>query len=202
MKVSKILETRIDVKDSSDIFCSNYDLKLLNLLRIKYKNRCFKGIFILDVKNIVRRSSLRCKNKVLDGSTYVDISFEVIGIMYEYGDIIHKCKISHINNNGTMFAKSEFASIYIKNVNGGNLFKIDDEIPVIVNMVGYTLYDKGISVSAIPLVPIIKKSTIFKVIKDEINDTNNNEELFDVLIKELCDKIKNNLQEFNLYNAS
>lgn len=170
MKVTKILETRLDIIDINSIFCSDYEKNIMSMLKNKYNNRCFKSIYILDVNRIVARSNLHCKNKVLDGSTYIDVSFEISGIVYEKGDIIHNCKIIQINNNGTMHAKSKYASIHIKNIDGLVVFKEMEEVPVIVNMTRYNIFEDEISVSAIPFIPILKKSTVFKITDALVND--------------------------------
>jgi hypothetical protein len=163
MKVIKIVETRVDINDISDMFCSDYNSNILKKLKTLYTKKCFKSIFILDILRIVNRSSLHCKNKVLDGGTYIDVSFEVSGIIYEKGEVIHNCKIIQINNNGTMHAKSEYASINIKNVEGLAVIKESDEIPVIVHMVRCNIFEEEISVLAIPFIPIVQPSIIYKI---------------------------------------
>lgn len=178
MKVIKVVETRVDIDDINDMFCSDYNSNILKKLKTLYTKKCFKSIFILDILRIVNRSALHCKNKVLDGGTYIDVSFEVSGIVYEKGEIIHNCKIIQINNNGTMHAKSEYASINIKNVEGLAVIKESDEIPVIVHMVRCNIFEEEISVLAIPFIPIIQPSIIYKITGANIKDKKEN--LFDM----------------------
>ena len=172
MKVVKILETCLDIKDINDMFCSNYNEKMMQILKSKFKNHCYKSIYILDILRIVKRSELKCKNKVLDGDVYIHISFEVSGIIYEKGDIIHGCSIVQINNNGTIHAKSKYASIYIKNIDGLTVFKEKDEIPVIVNTARYSIFETEISVSAVIFMPIVKKSIIFRILDKGESESN------------------------------
>jgi hypothetical protein len=164
MIVKKIFETRLDIKDINFIFCQNYNERIIAELTEKYKNVCFKSVYILEITKIIKKGEMYCKNKVLDGSTYMDITFEALGIVYEKGEILHNCKILQINNNGTMHAKGKYTSIYVKNIDGMNIFKVGEEIPLIVNMCRYNIYETEISVSAIPLIPIAKKSVIYRVI--------------------------------------
>jgi hypothetical protein len=91
----------------------------------------------------------------LDGEAYVDILFEVSGIVYEEEEIIHNCKIIEIIND-SMIAKSEYASIQIKIINNITVFKKGEEIPIIVKKVAYKPFENGIAIVAIPFVPIIK----------------------------------------------
>ena len=166
MLIKKILETRLDIANTNDIFCADYGKNALLLLKDKYTKRCFKSVYVLDVLHIIKRSAIHCKNKVADGSGYMDVTFEVSGIIYEKGEVIHNCKIIQINNNGIMHAKSEHASLFIKNIDDTVIFKEMDEIPVIVNMAKYGMYETEISVSSYPFMPLPKKSIILKIIDD------------------------------------
>jgi len=163
MKIIKVVETRIDIRDITDMFCSNYDAKFLQILRNLYVRKCFKSIYILEINKIISRSDIHCKNKVLDGSTYIDISFEVTGVIYEKGEIIHNCRIIQINNNGTMHAKSEYASIKIKNVDGLVVVKENDTMPVIVHEHRCNIFEEEISILAIPFIPIVKQPIIYNI---------------------------------------
>lgn len=194
MKVNKIIETRIDINNINDMFCSDYNNNILQILKKLYIKKCFKSIFILDIIRIVNRSGLHCKNKVLDGGTYIDISFEVSGIIYEKGEIIHNCKIIQINNNGTMHAKSDYASLNIKNVEGLVLVKENDIIPIIVHMSRCNIFEEEISVMAIPFIPILKQPIIYK-----INITSNS---IDVLDLDVITKLENELQKIKKTNSS
>jgi hypothetical protein len=180
MKITKLIETRLDIKDMSNIFNANYDNNLLNELKKRFVKRCYKSIYILDITKIIKRSKLKCKNKVLDGSLYIDILFEVDGLIYEKEEVIHNCKIIQINNN-IMHAKSEFTSLQIKNISGLNIFKESEEIPVIVNMVRYNIFIDEISVSAIPFIPFEKVPTVYKITNTALDLEN---------IKEIEAKIK------------
>lgn len=163
MKIIKVVETRININEITDMFCSNYNEKFLQILKKLYIRKCFKSIYILDINKIINRSDIHCKNKVLDGTTYIDISFEVTGVIYEKGEIIHNCKIIQINNNGTMHAKSEYASINIKNVEGLVVVKENDTIPVIVHEHRCNIFEEEISVLAIPFIPILKQPIIYNI---------------------------------------
>lgn len=163
MHIQKTIEVRLDIKNIDDIYCTHYNSNILKILKNKYNNRCYQSVYIIDVLEIIRRSALHAKDKVLDGTMYIDVSFKVSGIIYEKGEVIHNCKIIQVNNNGTMHAKSEFASIYIKNIEAFTIFKEFDEIPVIVNMAHYNIIETEISVAAVPLVPITETPSIFRV---------------------------------------
>jgi hypothetical protein len=153
MKVVKLMETRIVIDDITDMFCSNYDAMVLNLIKKKFNGRCYKSVYILDILRVITRSDLKCKNKSLDGYVYLDVQFESLCMLYENGEIIHNCKIVQILSKNVILAKSTHCSIQIKNPTKIDIFKEGDEIPVIVNDSRYPLFDTEISISSIPLMP-------------------------------------------------
>lgn len=165
MIVTKVIEYRIDIQDINSIFTADHDKLILKILNNIFLNKCYKSIYITAINRIIRRSKILCKNKVLDGTMYVDVMFEVTGIIYESGEIIHGCKVIQISNNDTIHADSKIAAVQIKT--SVNIFKVGDIISVIVHAVGYKLFSKKIAVLATPLVPTEKPLTIYKVNKDE-----------------------------------
>lgn len=152
MKIKKIYEVRLDI-ETKHMFSPDIDATIIYLLNNKYNNKCFKSFYILSVTKIIKRGSITCKNKVLDGTMYVDVMFEAEGIIYEKNEIIHKCKIIQIGNNNIIHAKSEYASIQIRNITNIDIFKENDEIPVIVNLVRYKMFLSEVTISAIPFIP-------------------------------------------------
>lgn len=165
MKVTKLIETRVDIVNVADMFCSDYNLMVINLLKKKFNGRCYKSVYILDVLELVNRSDIKCKNRSLDGYAYVDVQFKVSCILYENGEIIHNCKIVQILSKNVILAKSTYCSIQIKNPTNIDIFKEGDEIPVIVNDSRYSLFDTEIAISSIPLIPVAKNYVLNSRIK-------------------------------------
>lgn len=194
MKIEKILEARLDITDTNHMFSQNYDKIFLDMLKQKYNRKCYKSILITDVIKIIKRSNIYCKSKVLDGSMYVDIQFLVSGIIYEQEEIIHKCKIIQIHSNGIMHAKSEYAAIQISNIEGMNIFKENEEIPIIVKRVKYNLFENEITILAFPLIPLKKKIVLYKA-NTELNDINKQS-------SELLEEITTLLKDIDKYKKS
>ncbi len=200
MKVEKILEVRLDINDANNMFVQDYDKVFLEILKQKYKKRCYKSMLIIDIIKIIKRSKIYCKSKTLDGTLYVDIQFLASGIVYEQEEIIHKCKIIQIHSNGVMHAKSEYAAIQIANIDGMNIFKENEEIPVVVNRVKYNIFEDEITVLAFPLIPLKKKIILYKSINtsQSLNDIDeeSNKILHEIseLLKEM-DKYKKDYKE-------
>jgi hypothetical protein len=179
MIITKKLETRLDIS-ISDMYCADYNKKAIELLKTKFINRCYKSIYITDILRIVNRNTMHCKNKTLDGGVYMDISFEVSGIVYEKGEIIHNCKIIEILSK-SLIAKHEQTSVIVTNINNISIFKEGEEIPVIVEEVGYKPYEHGIAVVALPFIPKINPIIVYKITSDEIVDKSDSKK-FDTIV--------------------
>jgi DNA-directed RNA polymerase subunit E'/Rpb7 len=186
MKVIKFLETRVDITNINDMFCSDYNLMIINLLKKKFNNRCYKSVYILDILDIINRSSLNCKAKALDGFVYIDVQFKALCLLYEKGEIIHDCKIVQILSKNIILAKSAYCSIQIKNSTKVDIFKENDEIPIIVNTVRYNLFDTEVAISATPLIPIFRDPIVYV-----IDSNKNKEHEAESLYKENKDEINN-----------
>ncbi len=169
MKVIKLMETRLVINDINDMFCSNYDVMVLTLLKKNFNGRCYKSAYVLDIIKIITRSDLKCKSKSLDGYVYLDVQFEALCMLYENGEIIHNCKIVQILSKNVILAKSEHCSIQIKNPTKIDIFKEDDEIPVIVNDSRYPVFDTEISISSIPLIPTYMTPIIYIITSSDMD---------------------------------
>jgi DNA-directed RNA polymerase subunit E'/Rpb7 len=201
MKINTVLETRINIDDINHLFCPNYNEKLLDILKERFNNCCFKSVFILNILKIIKRGDIHCKNKVLDGGCYIDINFEVEAIVYENGEIIHDCAIIQINPNGTMIAKSEYASLHIKNIDDLMVFKKEETIPVIVNLVRYNIYDTEISISAVPFMPILKPTIMYKI-KDSFEDNCSEDVIKDIFDFSTLEDTKKTIKDILIKNPS
>lgn len=167
----------------------------LNLLKKKFINRCYKSVFILDILEIVNRSGLNCKAKALDGNVYLDVQFKALCLVYENGEIVHNCKIIQILSKNVILAKSEHCSIQIKNPTKIDIFKENDEIPVIVNVSRYPLFDSEISISSIPLIPTFKNSVIYVVDSNTAPIESDSKEM-ESLLDEIKD-IKKSIEKYD-----
>lgn len=185
MRIIKHLETCLDIIDVNDIFCIDYRQMLLNMLKKKFVGRCYKSVYILDIIDITKRSSIDTCSKSLNGNCFVNVEFKADCIVYEKGEIIHNAKIIEIND-AVILAKSEYCSIQIKNITNIDVFKVEQQIPIIVSAVRYSIYDTEISVTSITLIPVFKDIKYYKVIGSTF--TENKEDLIE--IDELRAKLK------------
>jgi hypothetical protein len=173
MIINKVLETTIDLLDPNDIYASNIDNLLMKKLDIRYKNKCYQSILILEIMKIIRRSTIKMVDNRLDGGAYIDVQFEVKGIIFIQGEILHGCKIIEIHSNATI-AEHEYAGIKLqKEINlklqkdiGDAIFKIlqvGQKIPVIVQKIRYMPNQSSISMIAIPYLPTISTEVYYEI---------------------------------------
>ena len=194
MKIIKYLETRLNITNNNDIFCTDYENMIISLLKKKFINRCYKSVYIIDILSILRRGNINCQAKSLDGGLYVDVQFKAECIVYEKGEILQNCKVVQVTDKDIILAKSKHCSIQIKNIMKIDIFKENDEIPIIVQATRYNLFDTEIAISSIPLVPIVELNINYKITEstlDKSDFTEDQEE--EIVIKELEKKIS----EFN-----
>ncbi len=163
MKIIKYLETRLNINDTNSMFCSDYDSMLLNLLKDRFAGRCYKSVFIQEIIEIVRRGNINCKSKSLDGGLYVDVQFKAHCLIYEIGEIIHRCRIVAISNDNIIVAETDACALKIRNVLKLDIFKVGDEISVTIERVMYNIFDKKVAMSAFPLVPLPKVIVKFRI---------------------------------------
>lgn len=171
MIVIKIIQTTIDILNPNDIYSSNIEYFITQELEKRYKNRCYLSILITDINKIIRLSSINMVNNRLDGAAYVDVQFEVSGIVFVRGEILHDCKIIEILSNN-ITAEHKYAGIKILNGINNNIIKILEVgqiIPVIVQNFRYMPNQRTISITAVPFIPYIDEYIIYYNITSPLN---------------------------------
>jgi hypothetical protein len=166
MIIDKYFETRLEINDPIDLFSKDYEQTILDILKKQYTNVCYKSSFIISINKIVRRSSLYCKSKTLDGGIYFDVQFKASCIVYDKGEILHNCSIVKVTDKNILFAKTKQASIRIKNITKLNVFKEGEHIPVIIQGIRYPPFKPEIAITAIPFIPVKTDQIIYKISDD------------------------------------
>lgn len=166
MIITKILETSIDLFDANDIYQSNVDDLLKHRLEARYKNYCYQSILITDITKIIRRSDIMMVSDRLDGAAYVDVQFEVSGVILIQGEILHNCKVAEIQPNSIVITH-QYASIKLQKEPGDqNISRIlqkDQVIPMVVQQVRYYPNSKTISALAYPYIPTVSKNYYYHI---------------------------------------
>ena len=158
MLIQKIIKGQMDTNDIKVIYASNHDEAILNLLKDRYQNKCFKSCYILDLK-IIRRSPLISNFDRAGGYYHFDYEMLVDGIVYDQYEVITDCKILAITSDGTTSMGSKYAAIGINSQNTLQTYTVGKIVPVRVLHCKYELTINKISVTAIPFIPIISPTS-------------------------------------------
>lgn len=168
MIIQKILETRLDLTDPSDII--NADLMRMCTAHItqKFVGRCFKSCLIIKINRIVRHSR-RYMSEDLSGSAYITVTFEVDCITFAKGEVINGCHILKIEADGRIHAKSKYAGVQVRQ-NAAAIYREGQIVPFIVRRVSYNPAQTAISIEALPFTPVVYPLKIYAITSGLVND--------------------------------
>lgn len=105
MELIDTFQNSIDLK-ASEIY-DNVDKLILQKVRDIYEGKCFNNRFIIEVLEILRRSTIMCNTRLLNGSCYVNVMFRARCYVYdginsifpvvisEFSETNIKCNIDH-----------------------------------------------------------------------------------------------------------
>lgn len=156
MIVEKIISTTIDSADPALLYSPNLTHSLLEQLRKRYVNMCFKHMLITEIKEILEHSPAILNNERNFGSAEFHISFACAGVTYDKYEVIPDAKIVEIQENGNMLLKTEYISAILKNDVRLNHYKVGDKVPVRVWQNRVKPYLKVISATVIPFTPLME----------------------------------------------
>lgn len=166
MKITKVLNTSIDLLNPDDIYTPDIDTLLIKKLEERYLNKCYQSVLIIKISKIIRHSSIHMVDNRLDGGAYVDVEFEIEGVIFVQGEILNGCKIIEIHANA-ITAEHQYAGIKLQKDQSNQLiFKIlniGQKIPIIVQKVRYMPNQSTISMLASPYVPKITEDVYYKI---------------------------------------
>lgn len=185
MIVDKVFITRLELVKTKDMFTDAYDKMVLQHLNTLI-GTCFQSTYILEILRIINRTPPTCERRSLTGYTIIDVMFEARVLVYEENEIIHDCTIVHIADNGNVYAKSKYASICIRVIDKTFTYKLNERVPVMVNLTRYNARDSEIAIVAIPLMPIPTNHFVYKVIgKPSLSTPSHSLQSIDSMKKEL-----------------
>jgi hypothetical protein len=171
MIIEKIFSVRLDFDKSSELYTSNIDDTILRKLNHRFKNRCFKSSYIINIDKIIRRSPIMIHTDLFDGSGYTSVCFQAKVIVLAKGEILNGCKIVEIKKNGIL-AEHEFAVIKLHKLSNNKITQVLDIgniIPVIIDYVRYLPNSDKISIVGIPYFPRKELNKIYRI-KEPLED--------------------------------
>jgi hypothetical protein len=161
MILEKIFQTRVELKELA--LTGNIDIILLDSIRRRFKNKCYMSSYILDIIKIIQKSDSIISCTKQDASCVIDVQFRAKVLIFKEYDILHDCVVNKIDEKGNLVCNNEYASIYIKSNPALQNIKQKQVITVKAKLITYKTLTSEMSIKAIPFVPIIEKSMIFKV---------------------------------------
>lgn len=158
MFIIKTLQTTITLY-GNDIYTADLTGTLIRELTKRYKNVCYQSMLILSIIRIKETPSVIMNTNTLDGSAYADVQFEVYGVVYSAGEILHNCRVLEFNQS-SIIMEHEHAGILLQKHSDidGVIFKIlkaNQRIPVIVHNASYAPGKNSISMIAYPYAPSV-----------------------------------------------
>jgi hypothetical protein len=213
MIVTKILETTIDLFDSKDIYTADVEAMLIKMLENRYKNKCFKSILILDIHKIIRYSDIKLVDNRLDGAAFINVQFEVKGVILVKGEILTDCKVTEIITTGIIVEHKYAGGLIIPGQKNQiyNIIKKGQKIPIIISDVRYNIGQTEISIRGIPFTPQHIKNIYYNIdyglyededvkLKQLIDDYNNELKLHDEIKNKSYEFFKELLYPYKTYN--
>jgi hypothetical protein len=151
MIINKIIETSLTINNPIDVY-SDSSKNIMNILIHKFKNKCYKGVLILDIIKIVQSSECIINQHGGECSGVMNIRFEVQAVVYNTSEVITGCLILK-KDQGIIIASSQYASIMMTNHKSLDSIAIGNIIPVCVAKASYSINSNKISVNAFPYFP-------------------------------------------------
>lgn len=185
MIIQKIMEFKLDLLNSNDIYSQNLDNTIKRILAEKFVGRCFNSCYILKINKILKSSEIYMSDD-LNGSARCDVCFEVDALVYLKGEIVTGCTIRKIESGGQTYAETEKISLQFKQDPALSIYKEGHIIPAVIDKVRYPVGKDKISALALPFCPIFPPTIIYKIIAPLSN--NESETL---CLNKLFDKIAN-----------
>jgi hypothetical protein len=203
---TQTFETQINLTNINDIYDNNLDDLLLNQLKNKYENNCYKSSFIVTVDKIINRSLPTVNKRSLTAYVNIFMIFEATVLHFDYLDVIVNNDVVDISNS-RVICKSENKAILINNKSKIlDSIKVNQNIPIIVGKCSYSMYKNVISINCYPFIPsfiVENKNNIYYKIeqlskndKDLLNSTIINNINSEIELKNTLLKVKNNRWEY------
>lgn len=169
MIITKIFDIILNIDNINYIFSKDINSIILNLVKQKYVNKCYLGVFILDIVKILNRSLIESDQTDLNGLFYVFIQFEATCITYSQNDVILDMEIQENINNSIIVKNENIVAIIKTNKNAIN-FNKNQKIPIIVGKAKFTTGSSKITINSYPFIPIINNKITYYKMKNITSD--------------------------------
>lgn len=149
MKFEQIIETNVKLDNPLSIYVNDEKSAMMTILIDKYVNKCFKGMFIQNIVDIIDISSCALNSYGCDSFGIVGVKFKVSGIKLIPGSLLPDCLVLDIKvTSGNKITISAINDIAFLSIIGDNLefITVGMRIPVQVVTAKHNPNEKKITV--------------------------------------------------------
>ena len=171
MIINKVFDIILNITNINDIFNRDINNTILNMVKRKYNNKCFFGVYIIDITKILNRSLIESNQSDLNGSFNIFIQFEGKCIIYNTGEVIFNMEIKENINNMVPCTNNDNILAIIK-LNKINFeFKKGSLIPIIVGKSKFVTGSDTIQINSYPFIPIVDNKKVYYKINNISDET-------------------------------
>jgi hypothetical protein len=153
MKIIQSFDTSLDLSDVSKIY-RPLESSLLEEIKSRYEKKCYKSCYIIEVKEIIHRSSCEISTDHQQCIGKLNVIFTALVEVYTPGNIIPVCELQLKRNNGEFIAESADAKIHLVPLQNDKIlpaFKAGDKFPIQVKSITYGCFqEKATVIGSLP----------------------------------------------------
>jgi hypothetical protein len=112
MRIQKVIEDNVSLS-TRDLTSGNIHQAIVNKLKAKYEGKCWDNAYIVEIVEILRKSSIKMARDRLEGQGDANVQFKVNAINYPEGDVLVGCRIDSIKRHNLIICEYENAVVVI-----------------------------------------------------------------------------------------
>jgi len=136
----KIIETKIDVDNETQL-CENIDENVRSILNTKFAKKCFMGVYIMEVLDIINKSDPEIIGNGSNIKISMSVRFKIRAKTFNTGDLILAKVVQKRPQENLLWCEIENGFVYLKmdEINGVSAqtiygsFQKDQYLPVIID---------------------------------------------------------------------
>ena len=164
MLVEKSIQTSVQLKDPFQLYSSDIDAEVLDVLRQRFEGVCHSSCLVLEVVEIQERSQFKFSRQRQDASATCNVRFKVRGLVIGRYEILHGCVVQKIDKDGHIICRGNNAAIYIKAAKALQSIREGQTIVAVAGLVKYQLFKPDMSVNALPFIPVFEPRVVYTVV--------------------------------------
>jgi hypothetical protein len=168
MIIKKHIEIAMNIQDCIGLYTDVYN-NLKNMIIDRYKGRCLRQSYILDILDIIKYSDCVINQDGMPDFGVINVIFEAMVIVYTPGEIINNCRVVSNEVTSPIICSAPYTDVVISRNQMLNSIQVDQIISVRVHKVKYTIGGTKMTVSAVLLTPT-KTPTLYEYVPSTLPD--------------------------------